>query len=186
MLTRKLTIVAKDPAMCSGGKMLRAQVEVASEKTDPGPRGYRVHVIDYDSSQKVLYQAAELDGGGQDKFQDAADGTLLTDPAFHAQKRLRHRDEAVGAVRVCAGARHLLGFQWTPALCLSPRLRRQECLLLRGEPLASLWLLPRLPGGEGLHLPLARHHRPRVRTRAALGPAQLLHAAFLPGPGGLP
>ncbi|MGO7919432.1 hypothetical protein ACC755_09725 [Rhizobium ruizarguesonis] len=54
-----------------------------------GPRGYRVAVVDYDVTANALYQTADLpsglDGEYHDPFLDAPDGTLLSDPRFHAQ-----------------------------------------------------------------------------------------------------
>jgi len=85
-VTRKLTIIAQDPSVTdSAKKILRSQVSIAHEKLGPGPRGYRVHVVDYDASQKVLYKPAVLDSGNGDRFADAPDSVLLNDPEFHAQ-----------------------------------------------------------------------------------------------------
>ena len=83
--TRALTIIAQDPSVRDGGGILRAQVEIPYEALGPGPRGYRVQVIDYDSSQRLLYEAAQLAGSGGDPFAAACDAHLLSTPAFHAQ-----------------------------------------------------------------------------------------------------
>lgn len=87
--TRRLTIIAQDPSVRDGKKILRATVEVPAEELAPGPWGYRVHVVDYDSSTGVLYKPLKypplksaLDG---DPFVNATDDVLLTDPNFHAQ-----------------------------------------------------------------------------------------------------
>ena len=40
--TRRLTIVAQDPAIRVGGAILTAQVEVPVEELAPGPWGHRV------------------------------------------------------------------------------------------------------------------------------------------------
>ena len=54
--TRKLTIVAQDPAVKDKrGRILTAEVEVPAEELARGPLGYRVHVIDYDGSTRTLY-----------------------------------------------------------------------------------------------------------------------------------
>jgi hypothetical protein len=47
--TRKLTIVAQDPAIRVGEKIVTTQVDVPAENLAPGPRGYRLHIIDYDA-----------------------------------------------------------------------------------------------------------------------------------------
>ena len=87
--TRKLTIIAQDPSVEDNGKILRAEVEIPAEELAPGPWGYRVHIVDFDSSTGTLYQPLEYpplhgaDGG--DPFKRASDARLLSDPNFHAQ-----------------------------------------------------------------------------------------------------
>lgn len=87
--TRKLTIVAQDPSVRIRGKILRATIDVPAEEIGPGPRGYRVDVVDYDSSTMTLYKPIEyprLNGKGNgDPFAGASDKELLTNPNFHAQ-----------------------------------------------------------------------------------------------------
>jgi hypothetical protein len=78
-----MTIIAKDPELKADERIITTQVQIPYELLDDGPRGYRVHVIDYDSSRKVLYKPASLDG--DDRFKDASDEVLASDPAFHAQ-----------------------------------------------------------------------------------------------------
>jgi hypothetical protein len=83
--TRSLTIIAQDPSIRDGERILTTRVAVPYEKLGPGPRGYRAHVVDYDSSQRVLYKPADLGGEASDCFAKATDATLLGDPTFHAQ-----------------------------------------------------------------------------------------------------
>ena len=86
--TRKLTIIAQDPSVKVNGKILRTEVEIPAEELQPGPWGYRVQVVDYDSSTETLYKALEyppLDGANGDPFKRASDARLLSDPNFHAQ-----------------------------------------------------------------------------------------------------
>jgi hypothetical protein len=89
MHTRKLTILAQDPSVRVGDKILRASVEVPAEELAPGPWGYRVHVVDYDSSTGTLYRPVKYKplkkGQNSDPFADASDAQLLADPNFHAQ-----------------------------------------------------------------------------------------------------
>jgi hypothetical protein len=47
--TRKLTIRALDPSVRHNGKLLRTQLEIPNEFLNPGPPGFRMHVIDYDA-----------------------------------------------------------------------------------------------------------------------------------------
>jgi hypothetical protein len=95
--TRRLTIVAQDPSVRLGGRILTAEVEVPAEALEPGPRGYRVHVIDYDAAADVLFTPAVLppvpdlgaprDGAvaRAEAGAPVSDAALLADPGFHAQ-----------------------------------------------------------------------------------------------------
>jgi hypothetical protein len=87
--TRKLTIVAQDPSVKINGKILRTQVEIPAEELQPGPWGYRVHIVDYDSSTQTLYEPLKYpslkEGGDGDPFRKASDARLISDPNFHAQ-----------------------------------------------------------------------------------------------------
>jgi hypothetical protein len=56
--TRKIMIIAQDPAVKVGGKILTTEIEVPAEELLPGPCGYRVNVIDYDASTGTLYTAS--------------------------------------------------------------------------------------------------------------------------------
>ncbi len=96
--SRKLTIIAQDPGLRdANGGILTTEVEVPVEDLEPGPRGYRVHVIDFDASTNTLYRpldliadrdpykkpAYELAPSDQD-YRDYND-RLLREPGFHAQ-----------------------------------------------------------------------------------------------------
>ncbi len=91
--TRRLTVIAQDPSIRVDGRVLTTEVEIPAEEIAPGPRGYRVQVVDYDSSSGVLYQPLEYpmlqDGQYLDPFKEDAqkpnNDTLITDPRFHQQ-----------------------------------------------------------------------------------------------------
>ena len=91
--TRRMLIVAQDPAVLDDqGKPLVTEVDVPAEELAPGPCGYRVHVIDYDSSTRTLYKPAVLDREvrGRPASRYSLDrwrrGRFdLEDPGFHAQ-----------------------------------------------------------------------------------------------------
>lgn len=53
--TRRLTIIAQDPSVRFKGVPLLADVEVPTERLATGPRGYRVHVIDFDATENAIY-----------------------------------------------------------------------------------------------------------------------------------
>jgi len=107
---QKFTIIAQDPSVRSkkndwpGGDIqppiswaggdeeeaiLTAEVNVPAEELAPGPRGYRVQVIDYNSSTGEIYTPVEYklleEGKYCDPFIGEPDAMLLTNPTFHAQ-----------------------------------------------------------------------------------------------------
>jgi len=83
--TRRLRIIAQDPAVRGrDGRILTAAVEIPAEDLQPGPRGYRVQVVDYDATHGVLYKPA-IWKRIEDPYLTASDDTLLTDPGFHRQ-----------------------------------------------------------------------------------------------------
>lgn len=77
--TRKLTVLAQGPTGAVDGGIPTAEIDVPEEPLSPGPRGYRVHVIDYDASHDTLYAPARIPVPGRSVE------ALLADPAFHAQ-----------------------------------------------------------------------------------------------------
>jgi hypothetical protein len=89
--TRKLTVLALDPSVQVDGKLFRTQVEIPNEVLDRGPRGYRVHVIDYDSTRDALYPSARMrvslncdDRMPEDPWENTSDADLLKSLDFHA------------------------------------------------------------------------------------------------------
>jgi hypothetical protein len=92
--TRKLTIIAQDPSVRRfDGKILKTRIDIPAEEVAPGPRGYRVALVDYDTSTGWLYMPAEYEppykGKYEDPFAKSAekddDEALLRDPKFHCQ-----------------------------------------------------------------------------------------------------
>ena len=87
--TRRVTVIARDPSVQVRGALLRSSVEIPNEELQAGPRGYRVHVVDYDSSTGTLYRtltkpANRTDGPPHDTFEKASDDELLESADFHA------------------------------------------------------------------------------------------------------
>jgi hypothetical protein len=101
------------------GRILTAKVRVPIEELAAGPRGYRVHVVDYDASENRLYKplasaamgtaAAPVDPFALSDRQiaslsaDAFNRRLLNNPQFHAQnvyaivmRTLAHFERALG------------------------------------------------------------------------------------------
>src|SRR5262245_22323825 len=98
--TRKLTILAQDPAVRIAGRLAFAQVDVPYEELASGPVGYRVKVVDFHSTANVLDRPLKPERDSQgapvDRFAPPPDGAkdstvaaweerLLGDPTFHAQ-----------------------------------------------------------------------------------------------------
>ena len=54
--SRSLTIIAQDPTVRVRGRILTARVQVPNEQLSPGPRGYRLHVVDYDATTNRLFR----------------------------------------------------------------------------------------------------------------------------------
>jgi hypothetical protein len=88
---RKLTILALDPSVCASGKLLRTQIEIPNEVLSAGPRGYRVHVVDYDATTGSFRSPAPIPAAmnGEsvhpcDPFEKMSDDRLIADPDFHA------------------------------------------------------------------------------------------------------
>lgn len=88
---RRLKIVAQDPSIkTKDGKILTADVDVPAEEFSPGPSGYRVHVIDYDSSTDTHYMPLAYpplrNGAFRDPFEKIkSNEEILDNPNFHAQ-----------------------------------------------------------------------------------------------------
>lgn len=82
---RSLTVLAQDPSVSRGGRALTDTVAVPNEDLSPGPKGHRIHVIDYDSSTDT-HIAPMVDGLDGDPFRGVGDiDELVRNPHFHAQ-----------------------------------------------------------------------------------------------------
>jgi len=114
--SRQLTIVAQDPTVRdAAGRIVRARVAVPADWLGPGPRGQRFHVVDYDATTDVLHPAVDLTDPradernrpwtSADRFADADDEVLETDPAFHAQNVYAIAARTLGAFERALGRR---------------------------------------------------------------------------------
>ena len=81
------TVLAQDPGFRnSDGSVLTTGIEVPAECLLRGPKGHRVHVIDYDASANVLY--GSRDGNLQEdpySRRKLKAAQVLKDPHFHQQ-----------------------------------------------------------------------------------------------------
>lgn len=83
--TVSLTVIAQDPSVTISGRILTEALRIPAEPLDPGPRGARFHIVDYDGDSGSVLDPARLDPEDRDAFAEADDETLLADPAFRAQ-----------------------------------------------------------------------------------------------------
>lgn len=80
--TCKYRIVALDPSVRgSDKKVLYADIEIPNEKLAPGPRGYRVQIVDYDASNQILYKPSPYRESDNLKVPN----NLEKNRAFHAR-----------------------------------------------------------------------------------------------------
>jgi Thermolysin metallopeptidase, catalytic domain len=75
-------VIAQDPSVTIDGQVLTADVRIPAEHLEPGPRGARFHVVDYDAATGELLPPAVIE--------PLADGAPaqpldLADPGFRAQ-----------------------------------------------------------------------------------------------------
>ena len=168
---RTLTVIAQDPAVRVAGKILTTELTIPAEELLKGPCGYRVNVIDYDSSTDTLYEPAVFerlpDGHVKDPFAlserakksgrrpKGYDQRLLTDPRFHAQNVYAIIMRTSGAVRVRARPPRSLGLGRPSDSCRPARVLGCERVLLQGRPGDILRLLQGCRRKAGLHLPVA-------------------------------
>jgi hypothetical protein len=79
----RLTILAQDPAVEVNGAVLRAVVAVPPERLEPGPRGPRFWVVDYDSTTRKI--VAPAPDPWTDAIAAVTDDQLASDPKVRAQ-----------------------------------------------------------------------------------------------------
>ena len=84
--TRTWTVLAQDPSVLgAGGKALTTQLRVPAERLEAGPKGHRIHVIDYDATRNAYYKPRQTDLY-TDRYENVRDiAKLVKDPYFHQQ-----------------------------------------------------------------------------------------------------
>jgi len=84
---RYMTIVAQDPSVTWAGRILTARVAVPAEDLIPGPMGYRIQVVDYDSSRQYFHGSHELPADYEHEPKAWREGqpAIVNDFRFHAQ-----------------------------------------------------------------------------------------------------
>ena len=86
---REMSVIAQDPSVrtADGKRIVMSKVTVPAEILSNGPRGYRVHVIDYDSTTELYHGAHELplEYGSEPEAWHLGDLSITDDYRFHAQ-----------------------------------------------------------------------------------------------------
>lgn len=84
---RHMTIVAQDPSVTQDGRILMAKIAVPAEDLIAGPMGYRVQVVDYDSSRQHFHGSHALPAAYEDEpvTWQRGDPRIVNDFRFHAQ-----------------------------------------------------------------------------------------------------
>ena len=78
-------MIAQDPSVRLDGRILTASVRIPAEPLEPGPRGARLHVVDYDTATGSLLKPTPLSAEAGDRFAKATDRQLTRDRDFRAQ-----------------------------------------------------------------------------------------------------
>jgi len=113
---RKMTIVAQDPSVTdAAGRIVVAQVDVPVDLLEPGPRGHRFHVVDYDATSGVLRPPVDLRDPAAarperpwsyaDRFAAHRPDKLVADPDFHAQNVYAIAARTLAAFELALGRR---------------------------------------------------------------------------------
>ena len=79
---RQIEIVAQDPSVRKNNRILTAMVSIPFDDLDPGPRGYAVHVIDYDATTQTMYRPVRVPP--DEVLHAPSSGQILGDPVYHA------------------------------------------------------------------------------------------------------
>jgi hypothetical protein len=58
--TRKMTVIAQDPAVRRDNKIVMATIDVPAEDLRAGPMGYRVQVADFDATRRLFHGSHDL------------------------------------------------------------------------------------------------------------------------------
>ena len=83
--TRSLKVLAQDPSFGRLGKAVTTRLELPAESLTPGPKGHRVHVVDFNASTDTLYAPLRYPKQG-DPFENVDNlDRLVGDPQFHMQ-----------------------------------------------------------------------------------------------------
>lgn len=80
---RRVTVIAQDPSVRRGKRIVMGAVALPREDLRAGPWGHRVQIVDYDASLD-RYRKPKPITGSDDPFQGKDPERLTADPEFHA------------------------------------------------------------------------------------------------------
>jgi hypothetical protein len=109
---RSVTIIALDPSVRIDGEILLAKINIPAERLQPGPIGYRVEVIDFDSTTDTLYlPGAVVDGDPwASKRKRGLGDALVRDPELHRHNAYALVMRTLGRFEQALGRRVSWGF----------------------------------------------------------------------------
>jgi hypothetical protein len=109
---RRWTILAHDPSILgTHGRALTTQVTVPAERLEPGPKGHRVHVVDFDASSNRAYKVRMVDVE-EDAFANISDiEKLVSRPYFHQQNAYAITMATLGEFEAALGRTVGWGFE---------------------------------------------------------------------------
>ncbi len=87
-ITRTMTVIAQDPSLKSAnGRILMSKINIPQEALGPGPIGYRVQVVDYDTTAEEFHGSHKLPQSfdGEPQAWTKGHPSILEDYRFHAQ-----------------------------------------------------------------------------------------------------
>ncbi|RPI56193.1 MAG: hypothetical protein EHM55_05685 [Acidobacteria bacterium] len=84
---RHMTVIAQDPSVLQQGRILMAKVAVPAEDLIAGPMGYRVQIVDYDSTRQYFHGSHVLPAVYEEEPVEwqRGDPRIVNDFRFHAQ-----------------------------------------------------------------------------------------------------
>jgi hypothetical protein len=85
--TRQMTVIAQDPSVRRDGKIVMATIDLPAEDLDAGPIGYRVQIVDFDSTEREFHGQHDLPATVREEPKAWRDGDprIERDYRFHAQ-----------------------------------------------------------------------------------------------------
>ncbi|MEJ7569182.1 MAG: hypothetical protein WKF41_13060 [Gaiellaceae bacterium] len=175
---REVTIIAQDPSVRDAdGKTIRAAVSIPVDLLEPGPRGQRFHVVDYDAGLgKLAKPCVFLDPEAEkaergwtfvDRFVEASDTELETSATFHAQNVYAIAARTLAVFEFALGRRLSWGFSGHQ-LYLVPHAFREANAYYSAEDRALLFGYIDAAGGERVYTCLSHDIVAHETTHAVL------------------